>query len=107
MLENVLMSDPQTPSPRARLQALQAIPESKRTDAEWDELNELEILLASGNRQGAPEQGARGNPPAPGGRPGPGGHPGPGSQPGPGGTRHGQKQGRRFHHQRPPKRDPR
>ena len=88
------MNEPQTPSPRARLQALQAIPESKRTDAEWDELNELEILLASSNRQGAPEQGARGNPPAP------GGHPGPGA------PRHGQKQGRRFHHQRPPKRNP-
>ena len=88
------MNEPQTPSPAARLQALQAIPESKRTDAEWDELNELEILLASGNRQGAPEQGARGNPQSPGGRPGPGG------------ARHGQKQGRRFHHQRPPKRNP-
>ena len=88
------MNEPQTPSPRARLQALQAIPESKRTDAEWDELNELEILLASGNRQGAPEQGARGNPPAPGGRPGPGA------------ARHGQRQERRFH-QRQPKRNPR
>jgi hypothetical protein len=88
------MDDPQTPSPRARMQALQAIPESKRTDAEWDELNELEILLASGNRQGAPGQSERGNPPAP------GGHPGRGA------PRQGQKQERRFH-QRPPRRNPR
>lgn len=55
--------------PPARLQALQAIPVSKRTDAEWDELNELEILLASGNRQAAPEQGARKNPQGPGAGP--------------------------------------
>lgn len=88
------MNDQQTPSPRARLQALRAIPESKRTDAEWDELNELEILLASQNRQGAPEQGARGIPPAPGGHPGAGG------------ARQRRKQERRFH-QRPPKRHPR
>ena len=89
------MNEPQTPSPRARLQALQAIPERNRTDAEWDELNELEILLASGNRQGAPEQGARGNPPGPGGPPKPGGA-----------ARHGQRQERRFH-QSPHKRNPR
>ena len=49
-------------SPRARLQALLAIPERQRTDEQWDELNELEIMLASGNRQGAPDQNARGNP---------------------------------------------
>lgn len=56
------MNDSQPPqipeptiSPRARLQELLAIPDRNRTDAEWDELNELEIALASGNRPGAPE----------------------------------------------------
>ena len=44
-----------TASPRARLQELLAIPDRNRTDAEWDELNELEIALASGNRPGAPD----------------------------------------------------
>jgi hypothetical protein len=36
-------------SPRARLQALLKIPERQRTDAEWDEIHELEITLAPGN----------------------------------------------------------
>ncbi|MES2564779.1 MAG: hypothetical protein V4637_18950 [Pseudomonadota bacterium] len=38
------------------MQQLQAIPERQRTDAEWDELNELEIMLASGNRELPPGQ---------------------------------------------------
>jgi hypothetical protein len=38
------------------MQALQAIPDSQRTDAEWDELNELEIMFAPGNRVGAPDR---------------------------------------------------
>ncbi len=37
-------------SPRQRLQELLAIPERQRTDAEWDEIVELEISLAPGNR---------------------------------------------------------
>jgi hypothetical protein len=41
-------------SPHARLKELLAIPDKQRTDAEWDELNDLEIKLASVNRQGAP-----------------------------------------------------
>lgn len=45
---------PQQQSPQARLQQLQAIPDKQRTDEQWDELNELEIKLASVNRQGAP-----------------------------------------------------
>lgn len=57
------MNDSQPPqpaqSPRARLQELLAIPDRNRTDAEWDELNELEIALASGNRPGAPEPQSR------------------------------------------------
>lgn len=49
------MNKPQPSSSRLRLQALLAIPERQRTEAEWDELNELEIILAPGNRAGAPE----------------------------------------------------
>lgn len=44
------MNKPQPISPRRRLQALLAIPERDRTDEEWDEMNELEIMLAPGNR---------------------------------------------------------
>lgn len=33
-----------------------SIPERDRTDAEWDELNELEIQTAPGNRAGNPQQ---------------------------------------------------
>ena len=70
------MDAPQQPvSPRQRLQELLAIPEGQRTEAQWDELNELEIKLASGNRQQAPEQGARGNTPNPAGHTRPGGSP--------------------------------
>ena len=46
-------------SPHARLKELQAIPDRQRTDAEWDELNDLEIKLASVNRQGAPMPNAQ------------------------------------------------
>ncbi|MDR0578635.1 MAG: hypothetical protein LBI87_14175 [Candidatus Accumulibacter sp.] len=35
---------------RRRIRELQSIPERDRTDAEWDELNELEIRTAPGNR---------------------------------------------------------
>lgn len=41
------------------MQELLAIPDRNRTDAEWDELNELEIALASGNRPGAPDPQSR------------------------------------------------
>ncbi len=105
------MNDPEPISPRARLQALQAIPERQRTDAEWDELNELEIMLASTNRQGAPDpQGSRGNAPSQGGHQRQGGQQsrqgGQQQQPRPGGGQqhHGKRQGKRFH-QRPPKRN--
>jgi len=36
--------------PRRRIRELMSIPERDRTDAEWDELNELEIQTAPGNR---------------------------------------------------------
>jgi hypothetical protein len=85
------MNEPQPPSPRARLQALLAIPERQRTDAQWDELNELEIMLAAGNREGAPQQNARGSAPPLGGHPRRGG-----------GPQNDKRPGRKFHH-RPPK----
>jgi hypothetical protein len=44
------MNEPQTVPPRRRLQELLAIPERLRTEAQWDELHELEISLAPGNR---------------------------------------------------------
>jgi hypothetical protein len=45
------MNEPQGMSPRRRLQTLLSIPEKERTEAQWEELNELEIGLASGNQQ--------------------------------------------------------
>jgi hypothetical protein len=59
--------------PRVRLQALLAIPERQRTDEEWDEINQLEIMLAPGNREGAPDPAVRRNMSAPAGHPKPGG----------------------------------
>lgn len=53
------MNTPEPVSPRRRLQELLAIPERQRTDAQWDEINELEIKLASANREDAPDQGVR------------------------------------------------
>jgi len=93
------MSEQQPISPRQRLQALLAIPERQRTDAQWDELIELEIVLAPGNREGAPQPGGgRRNPNGP-----PGGHPKPGGGGGGGGGGpHGKKPGKKFH-KRPPK----
>lgn len=87
------MNESQPPSPRQRLQELLAIPDRQRTDAEWDELNELEIMLASSNREGAPQQGVRrtGAGPARHSRPGGG---------------HDKRAGKNFH-KRPPKGNPR
>jgi hypothetical protein len=55
------MNTPQPPSPRRRLQELLAIPDSQRTEAEWEELNEIEIKLAPGNRIDAPMPGNNNN----------------------------------------------
>jgi len=86
--------------PKSRLRELLAIPERDRTEAEWDELNELEIALASGNQKHAQQ-----NPPQGGGqsigRPRSGNNPGhnprgiPGNNPGnnPGSP----KPGKKFH----------
>jgi len=48
-------NEPQAQDPRRRLRELLAIPDHQRTDAIWDEIIELEISLAPGNRiQGSP-----------------------------------------------------
>ena len=61
------MNKPPPPNPRARLQQLLAIPERDRTEEQWDEMNEIEIALAAGNRrvEQASRQGQqhRSNPP--------------------------------------------
>jgi len=91
------MSEQQPMSPRQRMQALLAIPERQRTDAQWDELIELEIMFAPGNREGAPQPGQPGrrNP-----NPNQGGHPK--QNQGGGNAQHGKKSGKKFH-KRPPK----
>jgi hypothetical protein len=49
------MNDFSSPdAPRRRLLELRALPEWDRTDAQWDELNELEIQFAPGNRIAGP-----------------------------------------------------
>jgi hypothetical protein len=58
------MNAPQPISPHRRLQELLAIPESRRTDAQWDEIHELEIKLSSANREQTLQQGAPRNSPA-------------------------------------------
>lgn len=52
--EEIKPAVPQPPDPRRRLRELLAIPDRDRTDALWDELIELEIQLAPGNRAQAP-----------------------------------------------------
>ncbi len=84
------MNEPQSTSPRRRLQELLAIPERQRTEAQWDELNELEITLTPVNREQTPEQGVRRLAAAPAGSP----KPRRGAQ--------GKKPLKRFH-KRPPK----
>lgn len=53
------MSEQEPISPRRRMQMLLAIPDSERSDEEWDELNELEISLAPGNRLDGPDPNLR------------------------------------------------
>lgn len=57
IIQPMTTNDPVTPTPRdprSRLKELLAIHEYDRTDAQWDEIVELEIQLAPGNRIGAP-----------------------------------------------------
>jgi hypothetical protein len=42
--------EPRAFDPRRRLRELLSVPERDRSDAQWDEINELEIQLAPGNR---------------------------------------------------------
>lgn len=51
------------PDPRRRLRELLAIPDRDRSDALWDELIELEIQLAPGNRVPSPGNEPRQKPP--------------------------------------------
>ena len=50
VVHNKHMSDLQPNDLRRRIRELLAIPDRDRTDEEWDELNELEIRTAPGNR---------------------------------------------------------
>lgn len=52
------MSDSETIDPRRRIRELLAISDRDRTDAEWDELNELEIRTAPGNRESSADRPA-------------------------------------------------
>ena len=85
------MNEQQPVSPRRRQQELLAIPERQRTDAEWDELNELEITLASVNRVEAREPNVRRSPP-----------PATNDLPKSGDRTQGKRPARKFH-KRPPK----
>jgi len=92
------LNKPDHSASRARMHVLLAIPERERTEAEWDELNELEIMLAPGNREGAPDPSIRQNSQQPGGgnRPRHGGDGNPG-----GGGGHHRKQQKNFQRRRP------
>jgi hypothetical protein len=57
------MNEPQAPSDRNRLKELLAIPERDRTDEQWDQIHELEIVLAPGNRDGGPDANTGRKPP--------------------------------------------
>jgi hypothetical protein len=60
------MEKPPPDPSRRRLQELLEIPERQRTEAEWDEINELEIMLTPANRAVAPERSVHRKPaPAP------------------------------------------
>ena len=85
------MSDPELDARRARMKELLAIPDRERTDAQWDELNELEIMMAvtKGQLVQRPEQKGGGQHPRHGGNPQ---HPG--------------NPGRKFHNRPPRRRGP-
>jgi len=95
------MSDPETDARRARIKELLAIPDRERSDAQWDELNELEIMMAVSSRQAMPRPDMpRGNGGGQGGnrpRHGGGGNGNGGQHPG--------NPNRKFHN-RPPRRRP-
>ena len=88
------MNKPQQNPSRARLQELLAIPEKDRTEEQWDELNELEIMMAAANRETSPKQGDRRNDAQP------QRHAKPNVPP------HGQQPQRKFHKRRPKRKAP-
>jgi hypothetical protein len=102
------MNEQEPISPRRRQQELLAIPERLRTDAQWDELNELEIALASANRAETHEPAMRRSASASTGKPRSTSHPRlagqprSGGQPKPGAGEQGKRPARKFH-KRPPK----
>jgi len=58
--ENPPVNPPVAPPPndnRRRLRELLSVPERDRTDEQWDEIIELEIQLAPGNRASPADQG--------------------------------------------------
>jgi hypothetical protein len=92
----------QSPAPVAldikrRMRELLSIPDSQRSDEQWDELIELEIQMAPGNRVGAggPRENNQPRSQSPRGGGGGGGNPG-GGAPGGGGNwkRHGPSRGK-------------
>ena len=91
------MNRPDHDTARARIRQLNAIPDRDRTDAEWEELNELEIMLAPGNREGAPDPSRLHGQQNRGRGPGQGGNPGGGN---PGGGQH-RRNKKNFQHRRP------
>ena len=105
------------PTPeKLRLKELLAVPERDRTDEQWDEINNLEISLAPGNREGARDPNVRaqeqqrrngGGPMGPMGprpqfAPGQGQAPGNGGRPGGNGGRPQGKNKKRFHRPKGP-----
>jgi hypothetical protein len=53
------MDKPESIPSSGRLKELLAIPERQRTEAQWDEINELEITLTPVNRVVTPERMVR------------------------------------------------
>ncbi len=94
---------PPTTSPHQRLRELQSIPDNQKTEAQWDELIELEIALAQEGRpggggqkpQGTAPQAKKHNSKSHGGGPSGGGGGG-------GGAQQPRKPQRKFH-KKPPK----
>ncbi len=107
--DNAEMTEQHTPSPRSRMQALLAIPDNQRTEEQWDELHELEITLAPGNRIGHQDkQNPSGGQGKGGGRGNPGGNPRGNPQGSPRGeNRGGGRSGRNPQGQRPQNTGPR
>ena len=95
---------PSAPSfdPRRRLRELLSVPEGQRTDPQWDEIIELEVQLAPGNRIGGDmprnnDRNDRGQGQKHAGNSGTGGNPGTGGnwKRGPGSRKHSKPGGRK------------